>query len=321
MLERSVFNLIGKNKLSILIYHRVLADGEFGFGDPTESEFRQQMGNLQKHFNVLTLREAVTALSTRTLPSRAAVVTFDDGYRDNYSRALPILKSHGLRATFFIATDYLDGGTMWNDKITYSVLNSPLDRIDLSRFGLGAVSLDSPQQRLNIVRQLLSNVKHLDMQDREVAADLIVDDAKGVIPDNLMMTSDELKAMAHADMEIGGHTRSHPILGKIDDESAIKEIQGGKQDIEQILGNEITSFAYPNGKPSQDYFKRHSDIVKNAGFKCAVSTAWGVSNVQTDLYQLPRFTPWDKTPVKFRLRLYKNLFNTHNKRSNEMLEN
>jgi hypothetical protein len=109
-------------KLSILIYHRVLPVPDPLFPTETTVEsFDAQLGLLKSLFNVLPLPEAVARLKAGTLPARAASITFDDGYADNFTRALPILQKHGLHATFFIATAYLDGGRMFNDTVIESI--------------------------------------------------------------------------------------------------------------------------------------------------------------------------------------------------------
>jgi 2-methylisocitrate lyase-like PEP mutase family enzyme len=72
------------------------------------------------------------------------------------------------------------------------------------------------------------------------------------------------------------------------------------------LGRRIDLFAYPNGRPGRDYAPEHAKLVRELGFKAAVSTSWGAARSGHDLYQLPRFTPWDKTPLRFVLRLFRN---------------
>ena len=104
--------------LSILIYHRVVAQPDPLFPDVvTAEEFDLQMAALTRWFTVLPLGRAVERLRNGTLPVRAACVTFDDGYADNALSALPILLKHGVKATFFVATRFLDGGSMWNDTV------------------------------------------------------------------------------------------------------------------------------------------------------------------------------------------------------------
>ncbi len=109
--------------------------------------------------------------------------------------------------------------------------------------------------------------------------------------------------MYEAGMEIGGHTVNHPILTSVDKATARREIFENKEFLEGLIGGPIHSFAYPNGKPGQDYSSEHVALVKEAGYSRAVSTAWGRANRQSDTFQLPRFTPWDQKPWKFMLRL------------------
>jgi len=110
------------SRLSILIYHRVLPGPDpLNNWDPTAAEFESQIRALSRFFTPLALGEAVERLRKGTLPAHAACVTFDDGYRDNVDVALPILRRHGVPATFFIATGYLNGGRMWNDTVIESI--------------------------------------------------------------------------------------------------------------------------------------------------------------------------------------------------------
>lgn len=108
--------------LSILVYHRVLAQADPLLPAlPDTRLFDRHMALLGRCFRVLPVGEAVARLRQGTLPARAACITFDDGYADNAEWALPILQRHGLRAAFFIASDYLDGGRMWNDDVIAAV--------------------------------------------------------------------------------------------------------------------------------------------------------------------------------------------------------
>ncbi len=121
-----------------------------------------------------------------------------------------------------------------------------------------------------------------------------------------MMTTEQVIEMRRAGMQIGAHTVMHPILAKLESNDVRKEISGSKQFLESILEEEISLFAYPNGKPNLDFQIRDTTIVKELGFKAAVTTAWGIGKTDSDLMQLPRFTPWDKTCFLFGARLIKN---------------
>src|SRR4051812_1100444 len=109
-------------RISILIYHRINQEPDpLVSGGVCAHEFSWHMGVLSRWFKVLPLMEAVARLRNGTLPVRTACVTFDDGYADNVSIALPILLRHGVPATFFLATAFINGGRMWNDTVIETV--------------------------------------------------------------------------------------------------------------------------------------------------------------------------------------------------------
>jgi len=104
-------------------------------------------------------------------------------------------------------------------------------------------------------------------------------------------------------MEIGGHTVRHPILTELPDDEAEREIAHGREALRQLTGAPVEVFAYPNGRPGRDYDARHVALVRQLGFRCAVSTAPGVVRPGDDELQWPRFTPWDNTAARWLARL------------------
>ncbi len=294
-------------RLSILIYHRVLRTPDPIFHEEVHASlFDVQMRALREHFHVLPLSEAVDRLRAGTLPPRAACVTFDDGYRDNAEIALPILQRHGIPTTFFIAAGFLDGGRMFNDTVIETLRAMPGDSVDLSDFGLERTSLATPADRRRAIVGVLRAVKYLPPDQRTQAVDRLAARSGKDLPRDLMMDSPQVKVLADAGMEIGAHTMNHPILKQVPVETARQEIAGSKARLEALVQRDVTLFAYPNGVPGKDYGPEHVPVVRDAGFKAAVSTSWGASDSGTDVYQLPRFTPWDRTPIKFALRMLLN---------------
>src|SRR5690606_28857355 len=124
---------------------------------------------------------------------------------------------------------------------------------------------------------------------------------------DLMMTSDQVRLLHSAGMEIGGHTVNHPILAKLDSKIAMEEIASNREILVNTIHAPVQAFAYPNGKPRQDYLQEHVRMVKKLGFETAVSTQWGVAGLNSDLFQLPRFTPWDKNQMGCTLRMAQNI--------------
>ena len=289
--------------LAILIYHRVLARPDPLFPEQVDAaRFDRHLSLLRRCFTVLPLAQALRRLDQGDLPPRAASITFDDGYADNAEVALPLLQWHGLPACFFIATAYLDGGRMWNDSVINAVRMAPGPQLDLSAFDLGVYPVATLLQRRHTISELLRRLKYLPFSHRLACADEI-----GRAPaTGLMLRSAQVQALQRAGMEIGAHTDTHPILSTLAAAGARSDILAGKRRLEQLTDAPVTLFAYPNGQPGRDYGARDVAIVRDLGFEAAVSTHWGVARAGTDRFQLPRFTPWDRSRLGFLLRMAHN---------------
>ncbi len=294
--------------LSTLIFHRVLSEPDPLFPDETDArQFAEVCGWLKSWFNILPLDQAVSRLKAGSLPARAACITFDDGYADNFQVAMPILQQHGLQATFFIATGFLDGGRMWNDTIIETVRGTTSPLLDLSSLNLGQHPVSTLAERRAAIGALINQIKYRPVAQRISVTEQIASLARVQLPQDLMMTSPQVKSMRQAGMQIGAHTVSHPILARLADDQARDEISKSKTFLERLLGERVGLFAYPNGKPGIDYLPQTVKVVRSLGFDAAVSTQWGASKQGDDVMQIMRFTPWDKTRLRFGIRMLRNL--------------
>jgi peptidoglycan/xylan/chitin deacetylase (PgdA/CDA1 family) len=297
-----------RGRLSILIFHRVLPDADPLFPDvPTAAEFETRMRWVKDWFNVLPLGPAVDALFSGSIPSRALAITFDDGYADNERVAAPILKRLGMCATFFVSTGFLGGGCMWNDRIIEAIRGAPGTQLDLGEADLGMHSIDKPEARRAAIDAVLTAVKHLEPGERTRVTDLIAVRTGGRAAPRLMMKPDQVRNLRALGMEVGAHTVTHPILTRLGSDAAREEMRRSRGELEQILGERVGLFAYPNGVPAQDYAAEHAAMARECGFDAAVSTAWGAASASSDRFQLPRFTPWDRTRLRYGVRLLDNL--------------
>lgn len=298
----------GRGRLTIVMYHRVVEQLDpLSSYTPTAEVFDCHMRTLANGFTVLPLSEAIERLGKDTLPRRAACITFDDGYRDNYIVAAPVLKRYDLPATIFVATGFLDGGRMWNDSVIEAVRRASGSSIDATAIGLGSYPIGDNSQRVTAINALLDELKYLPFVTRAEKVKNLCSLIGATLPIDLMLSAEQVRAARHANIEIGGHTVNHPILTQIDDRQARSEIADCKTHLEEILREKITLFAYPNGRPNQDYSLHHATMVKDAGFVAAVSTASGAATAKSDIFQLPRYAPWDKRKSKLQLRLLQNL--------------
>lgn len=291
-------------RLSLLAYHRVLPEHDplLG-GEPSAEEFEHRMRWVRANFDVLALGEAVGALREYRLPARALCITFDDGYADNYRVAFPILRRLGLPATFFVATGFLDGGCMFNDVVIAAVRGVNSAELELGDLGLGRHQLGSDAQRARAIESILGRLKYFALERRHQGAVDIARRAGVRVPADLMMTSEQVRALHAGGMELGAHTVTHPILAEIPAERAREEMAASRARLEEITGAPVRMFAYPNGKPLRDYRHEHAELARELGFEAAVSTAWGAARPGDDVFQLPRFTPWDRGHFSFGLRL------------------
>jgi peptidoglycan/xylan/chitin deacetylase (PgdA/CDA1 family) len=308
LLRRAASVLSGRGahrSLLILIYHRVLVEADPLLPDePDAAAFEAIADLLADHFNVLPLREAGARLAAGSLPDRALCITFDDGYANNLAVAEPILASRRLPATVFVATGYLNGGRMFNDTVIEAVRHAG-DSLDLTDLGLGRFELRDAAAKRGAIAAILPRLKYRPLDERRRAAESIAERVGARLPDDLMLTDEQVRELHRRGVEIGAHTVDHPILANVAADRARDEMAGSKRRLEQIIGGPVATFAYPNGRPGQDYHAIHARLARETGFSLAVSTAWGAATRASDPYQLPRIAPWDRTAIRYSARLLK----------------
>lgn len=304
--KTAIRHLSGKGKsakLQAFIFHRVLPEtDELMAGEPSIKEFDWMVRFIADAYTVLTFGDAVSRLQSGTLPPGCACITFDDGYQNNATLAAPTLKKYGVPATFFIATAYLDRQRMWNDKVIEAVRHMPDGDFDRTPYGLPSCQLGSDNTRAECISQLLGALKYLPHDQRSELSQSLTNIAGIDESYDTMMTPSEVRTLRNSGMEIGAHTHTHPILSGLPDNVAEAELARSKDELEAILGEPITSFAYPNGNTSRDLSLQHVAMAKKLGFRAAATTDWGIATMHTDPFLIPRFTPWDRTPRRFALR-------------------
>ena len=295
----------GAGRLCIVNYHRVLARPDpLLDSEPCVDTFRWQVALLKQCFNVLPLAEAVQMLSNARMPARAVAITFDDGYRSTHDLALPVLREFGLPATVFVTTRHIeDDSSMWNDMILEAVRRLPDTPIDLGAIGLDVYPMRTPDDRKATANALIECCKYLPPAARETLTGTLQTLARADLRQNLMLTAEMVRTLSNNQVDIGGHTVSHPILTRIDDDVARAEIVDNKQHLEAIIGKPVTLFAYPNGTRGTDFDQRHMRMVSDAGYQAAFTTASGAATRADNTFELPRGRPWDRSRLMFAGRL------------------
>ncbi len=295
----------GKSRrLTVLTFHSVLpCDDALRPDEINCDDFRALMRFVTGNFTVRPLGAALEEVRKGCLPANSVAITFDDGYRDNSHTALPILRDLGIPATFFVATGFLDGGRMWNDTLIESVRRFPGEEIVLNTLGNEPHPIASEAERYDLLVRLLRHLKRKPRDERQALVDEIADMVDAPLPDDLMMSTNDLKSLAAAGMELGGHTINHPILRLESVDEVRHQLAGSRAQLRELSGQEVNVFAYPNGRPGEDYGVREVELVREAGFRAAMTTSWGSIHAGSDFYQLPRISLWDRKPLKAGLRI------------------
>jgi peptidoglycan/xylan/chitin deacetylase (PgdA/CDA1 family) len=281
----------------VLMYHRVSPDPDYLGMSVSPAHFDQQMALLRTRARVLPLVQLVEWLEGRERPPQdVAAVTFDDGYRDNLEVALPILERHGVPATVFVTTDFVDGigrpsgerlrqsfASLWDrglgssawtgigvkaiDDLAGEVLEHPgsLERLATLAFSL-------PGFEATVVERLLLAVDRL---AGDVGTSISMLDWAGV------------RALASRGVEIGSHSVSHPILSRIPDDRARLEVVASKARLEREIGRPVVGFAYPNGHAA-DFTAADVGRLRAAGYRYACAADRGVNRSGCDPFRLLR---------------------------------
>lgn len=290
--------------LPILMYHRVLEHP-----DPLQAEIHlarvmdTQFRTLRQFFKVLPLDEAAEMLSQGRLPPRAVSITFDDGYRDNHDLALPLLKRHGLTATFYVTSGYLNGGMIFHDVLVETIRHAPTGMLDLGIEGVPTLPINDTASRASAVRDLMGAMKYLPPMQRHQLSDRLLHTLGKDAPRSLMMSDEQVQALSRQGMGVGGHTTHHVILNKLNQAAAREEIESNRNALSSLIDKPLTSFAYPNGKPGIDYDAGHVQLVREAGYRNAVSTHSAVGTRQASIHELPRFVLNETTSIGVILRM------------------
>lgn len=279
----------------MLCFHRVLKEKDpFRPQCPDVSQFRQKLRAYKKFAVFLPLDEAVEAVLVHGRPGLFAAVTFDDGYKDNVSVALPILAEEGVRPTFFIASSFVSGEMMFNDLVDEAIRTTSAPTLKLEEFlnePLGLGDLASKIQAAEIVNQ---KIKYLLPDERDHAARKVAQLLGFRSKDNLILSRSELAFAASQACDLGGHTHRHAIAATVTNEMFANEVKTNKDFIEDITQKPVKTFAYPNGKVGRDFDESHERIIENSGYHYAFSTEQRFVSPTSSRFSLPRFSPWSE---------------------------
>ncbi len=263
----------------IIMYHNFCGPKEDVPRCTPVNIFRRQLEYIKKHYRPLKLRDLMTALlRDGVYPSRAVVVTVDDGYANFYRWAFPVLREFEIPTTLFIVTGLIDSNTwIWVDQV-----------LDLCEHASGVPILAKEKRGL-----LFSALMRLPVAEREYRVAELAKQAKFPIPaepppNYALMSWEQLRKVADSGLiEIGSHSYTHPILAYLNDKDSWKELHASGCEIQDRLGIPVQSFCYPNGMPG-DYRQDQVEMLRRAGYRCATTSHFGYVSLQSNIFTLPR---------------------------------
>jgi peptidoglycan/xylan/chitin deacetylase (PgdA/CDA1 family) len=285
--------IIEKQNIFIMMYHRI-DDAESPLFEPAVHplNFEKQIRYFRKHFVIISLENLANLDAQKYGNKDIVIITFDDGYRDNYLHAFPILKKYGIPATIFLVSGLINTKKLlWYDRLSWILQNSislheitvhkKIDLADYIDSKLTGINLSKISNRKLTIRKFVEALKKAKFEDRDQFIDNFAYNF-GLQNDGnkfrAMLNWNEVREMEKAGICFGAHTVTHPVLSQLDNDKAEEEIVISKQIIENKLQKPVSTFAYPYGK-YEDFISHNIDMIKSAGYAFACTTNRGMESM------------------------------------------
>ncbi len=302
-LVRIINNVLGR-RLTIVTYHRVTdkrleqIEHSLPFLFVTEDTFTKQLRFFKKHYNIITFKDLEHFEKNVKVPSNSLIITFDDGYEDNFLRAYPILKRHDLSSVIFLATDMIGGNEIpWWDQVfarlnalsDQEIVNDQNSQITSGQLPTILEEFKKDPSKLFLILNTWerSEIDRL-LESLTVASASSVSD-ESIFLQNRFLRWEQVKEM-QGTMEFGSHTCSHIQLDGLSIDAIRTELTRSKQELEKKLGNKVHAFSYPAGS----YTAEAKRLVAECRYSFGVTTNRGLNDVR-DKYALKRINIWEGT--------------------------
>ena len=297
-LRAGIFRLaqfaLWRRQAAILTFHRFAGPGEGSRRGLPIERLDEYMGYLKGHYRVVSLDELTRELRQGVVRPSTVAVTVDDGYRDVFTLAAPVFRRHGIPASLFVVSDFVDGACwIWTDRFRFVFDRAPRGRVEFRHNGsLHAVEIREERDRMREEERWRERAKRLSVTERDDLLSAIAGAWRIEIPvepprEYQPMTWPELRALAAEGFDVGGHTRTHPILSRVVPEALRAEIGECKEQIEHHVGARVRHFAYPNGW-HEDYTPEAVLAVSRAGYRVAVTSIPGGNTPSTSPWEMHR---------------------------------
>ncbi len=293
----SIFRSLNKKKLLVLTYHGVCLPERCPplFTQLPVHLFREQLSFIKRHYQVISVDDLVVSLrEKKKLPERSVLLTFDDGFMNNYKVAFPLLKEFNLPAVIYLTTDYI--GTdqhLWFDELFLSLKAALENHVDLESIE-DLFSFSNLPNDLAELYPLLSNkLKRKTLKERLHLISKLKSKSSSTedpMQENFnLLTWEQVKEM-HASklIHFGVHTATHRIISELDKEEWHEEIAAPKERLSEMLNCEVATFCYPNGIPDLDFNESHEQYLIEKGYICSFSTAESLNDANYKPFRIGR---------------------------------
>lgn len=293
-----LFFFLNQKKILILMYH-----GISKYPMKVEcwtqlpySKFEWQINYLAKHYSILSLNEVIARIkNNELLENNIAIITFDDGFNNNYTNAFPLLKEKRLQATICLSTNYIGTNNLiWADNLYVELNNTRSQSLNLVDKGLENYSIDFPEAKAMCLRKIVAHLKRVSTKEKQNLIQTIKE--RLVKPDNcfeemsefLLMNWNSVKEMlASGLIDFGAHTANHEILTNLTEEELEFEINSSCDTLKSYINPKFLTFAYPNGE-ANDFSDSSKELLKINNVQCALTTISGLNTYHEDLFELKR---------------------------------
>lgn len=288
--------------LAIVMYHGVVPEPLTvpNWCQLDVHRFEDQIRFLASEYCPIPLGEALSRYRTRrALPPRAVAITFDDGFRNVFTTAYPVLQRYLVPFTVFLVTGFVDTfQPAWPDRLYHAVAHSHLH---LLHFANRQWTLGTPQERAACYRDLSATLKQMPQATRvrcceSLHRDLGVNEVSESSPVATLRWS-EIETMHSGGLaSFGSHSHTHPILAQCSLESQRSELLQSRRVLLERLGA-ADAFAYPNGT-RKDFTEATKALVAEAGYQCGLATIPGLNNRRTDVFEMRRVNVGAETTTR-----------------------
>lgn len=282
-----------KKELPVLAYHRILDISDINdyhydseVIDATIDGFEKQMKFISKHYNPISIQDLYNYTNTNNpLPKNPILITFDDGFNDNYYNAFPILKKYNIPATLFIATNHI--GTdqpFWFERLSHLILTTPKTELSIDELNFHKNITNNINERRQIYNDCVELLKYknkttciriIDKLEQEHSITISNDDKKMSCP----LTWKQCQEMAESVITFGSHGASHTIFTQLEDNELHTELAKSKKIIEDKIKCPVIALSFPNGQ-TNDFNTSIVNTIYQHGYKLIFSYLHGINTYQ-----------------------------------------